>query len=195
MRLITGFFASLLNFALHKHPSAFNINLTSKWSWFYLRQEQLLLFLQDPTHLVTKWRNRLLSSKAQLCIGQRSITMEHLRHIIDSEQYTKLDHNLTKTDLNPKDRRNYHSCIKLISDDVLNILNNNNGCSKKNGHFPYRENRRDFCDFLKNWRKIVIYHIYATDRRYIRFYRDYVRKADFQKSSINHDNYSITVLL
>ena len=134
MRLITGFFASLPNFSLHKHPNAFNINLTSKWSWFYLRQEQLLLFLQDPTHLVTKWRNRLLSSKAQLCIGQRSITMEHLRHIIDSEQYTKSDHNLTKTDLNPKDRQNYHSCIKLISDDVLDILNNN---TNTQGTFVY----------------------------------------------------------
>ena len=60
---------------------------------------------------------------------------------------------------------------------------------------PCRENRRDFCDFLKNWRKIVIYRIYVTDRGYIRFYRDYVRKADFQKSSINHTNYSFTVLL
>ena len=77
-----------------------------KLIWFYLRQEQLLLFLQDPIHLVTKWRNRLLSSKAQLCIGQRSITMEHLRHIIDSEQYAKLDHSFTKTDLNQKDRQN-----------------------------------------------------------------------------------------
>ena len=61
--------------------------------------------------------------------------------------------------------------------------------------FPCRENRRDFPDFLKNWRKIVIYRISLKDRRYIRFYRDYVRKADFQKSSINHDNYSFTVLL
>ena len=60
---------------------------------------------------------------------------------------------------------------------------------------PCRENRRDFPDFLKNWRKIVIYRISLKDQRYIRFYRDYVRKVDFQKSSINHDNYSFTVLL
>ena len=58
--------------------------------------------------------------------------------------------------------------------------------------YPCRENRRDF---LKNWRKILIYHIYLKDRRYIRFYCDYVRKSDFQKSSINHDNFSFTVLL
>jgi hypothetical protein len=66
MRLVSGFFASLPNFKLHEHPNAFKVNLTSKWPWFYLRQEQLLLFFQDPTHLATKWRNRLLSSTAQL---------------------------------------------------------------------------------------------------------------------------------
>jgi hypothetical protein len=125
MRLVSGFFASLPNLKLHEHPNAFKINLTSKWPWFYLRQEQLLLFLQDPTHLVTKWRNRLLSSTAQLCIGQQTITIEHLRDIIESGQYTKLDHNLIRSDLNPKDRQNYRSCERIASDDVLNILKNN----------------------------------------------------------------------
>jgi hypothetical protein len=134
MKLVSGFFASLPNFKLHQHPNAFKINLTSEWSWFYLRQEQLFLFLQDGTHLATKWRNRLLSSKAQLCIGEQTITMEHLRDIIESEQYTKLDHNLVRTDLNPKDRQNYRSCEKLASDDVLNILKNNNNTQ---GTFVY----------------------------------------------------------
>ncbi|CAF4109650.1 unnamed protein product, partial [Rotaria sp. Silwood1] len=56
-----------------------------------------------PTHLVTKWRNRLLSTTADLRLGQDRITIEHLKHIIDSGQYTKRDHGLTKSDLNPKD--------------------------------------------------------------------------------------------
>ena len=67
--------------------------------------------------------------------------------------------------------------------------------TKRTRGIPCRENRRNFPDFLKNWRKIVIYRISLKDGRYIRFYRDYVRRADFQKSSINHDNYSFTVLL
>ncbi|CAF1343955.1 unnamed protein product, partial [Didymodactylos carnosus] len=110
MRLVSGFFATLPDFKLHQHPNAFKLNLTSKWCWFYLRQEQLFLFLQDPTHLVTKWRNRLLSSTVQLCIGQQIITIEHLRDIIESRQYTKLDHNLIRTDINPKD----HQKLSLI---------------------------------------------------------------------------------
>ncbi|CAF4150584.1 unnamed protein product [Adineta steineri] len=40
-------------------------------------------------------------------------------------QYTKLDHSLNHTDLNPKDIQNYRSCEKIASDAVLNILKNN----------------------------------------------------------------------
>ncbi|CAF1558925.1 unnamed protein product, partial [Didymodactylos carnosus] len=122
MRLASGFFASLPHFKFHDHLHLFKIQLPSQWSWFYLRPQQLLLFFQDPIHLVTKWRNRLLSTTADLCLGQDRITMEHLRDILNSDQYTKLDHGLTKSDLNPKDRQNYSSSVKLVSNDLLNLL-------------------------------------------------------------------------
>ncbi|CAF4043313.1 unnamed protein product, partial [Adineta steineri] len=51
--------------------------------------------------------------------------MDHLRNIIEDSQYTKLDHSLNHTDLNPKDKQNYRSCEKIASDAVLNILKNN----------------------------------------------------------------------
>lgn len=92
------------------------------------------MFLQDATHLVTKWRNRLLSSTAQLCIGEQIITIQHLQDIIDSDQFTKLDHNLIQTDLNPRDRQNYQSCERLASDDVLNLLKMN---ANTQGTFVY----------------------------------------------------------
>jgi len=117
-----AFFASLPNFTLHEHPKAFKIQPPSKWPWFFLRRQQLFLFLQDPTHLVTKWRNRLLSPTAELRIGKQSIIMEHLHRIVENDDYTKLDHGLTKSDLNPKDKQNYSSCLKLVSDDLLKIL-------------------------------------------------------------------------
>ncbi|CAF3380055.1 unnamed protein product [Rotaria socialis] len=50
--------------------------------------------------------------------------MKHIQQLIDDDRYTKLDHCLTKSDINSKDRQNYRSCIKLISDDVLNIVTN-----------------------------------------------------------------------
>ncbi|CAF4879919.1 unnamed protein product, partial [Rotaria sp. Silwood1] len=125
MRLVSGFFGSVPNFQIHEHSQAFKIQIKLQWSWFYLRKEQLLLFLQDATHLVTKWRNRLLSSTAKLRIGNRSISVNHLYDIINNLAYTKFDHCLTKSDINPKDRQNFSSCLKLTSDGLLQILSEN----------------------------------------------------------------------
>ncbi|CAF3376935.1 unnamed protein product [Rotaria sp. Silwood2] len=122
MRIASGLFSPVQNLTFHDHPHAFKIELPSQWSWFYLQQKQLFLFFQDPIHLVTKWRNRLLSTTADLGLGQDQITIDHLKNIINSDQYTKLDHGLTQSDLNPKDRQNFNSCIKLISNDIPNLL-------------------------------------------------------------------------
>ncbi|CAF1133516.1 unnamed protein product [Didymodactylos carnosus] len=122
MRLVNGFFASLPHFKLNEHQEAFDLKTTAKWSWFYLRNRQLLLFFQDGIHIVTKWRNRLLSSTAQLRFGRQDISIEHLIDIIEDTNYSKLDHGLTRSDLNPKDRQNYNSCVKIASDDILSIL-------------------------------------------------------------------------
>ena len=122
MRLASGFFASLPAFKLSEHPEAFQLTTSLNWPWFYLRSKQLFLHFQDSIHLVTKWRNRLLSSSAQLRFGQQSISIEHLHDIIRNDDYSKLDHGLTTTDVNPKDRQNYGSCAWIASDDVLGLL-------------------------------------------------------------------------
>ncbi|CAF4165786.1 unnamed protein product [Rotaria magnacalcarata] len=122
MRLVSGFFGSLPHFKFIEHQEAFDLNNMAQWPWFFLRKKQLFLFFQDATHLVTKWRNRLLSSTAQLIVGQQFITIQHVADIIENSNYTKLDHGLNRSDLNPKDRQNYNSCVKLASDNVLSIL-------------------------------------------------------------------------
>ncbi|CAF4370405.1 unnamed protein product [Rotaria sp. Silwood2] len=125
MRLMSGVFASLPNFPVHQHQQAFTVKLKSRWPWFFLREQQLLLFFQDATHLATKWRNRLLSSTAELRLGDQSISINHLYSIIDNGKFTKIDHGLTKSDINPKDRQNFSSCVKLTSDDLFKILKDN----------------------------------------------------------------------
>lgn len=127
MRLASNFFASLPNFKLQMHKNAFKIDIPNDWTWFFLSRNQLFLFFQDPVHIVTKWRNRLLSSTADLYIGNDKISMTHIEQLINDNHYTKLDHGLTKSDIQPKDRQNYNSCIKLISDDVIKLLNDNMG--------------------------------------------------------------------
>ncbi|CAF3976036.1 unnamed protein product, partial [Rotaria magnacalcarata] len=99
--------------------------------WWYIfnqclqRNIRIIGFSTDATHLVTKWRNRLLSSTAELRLGNQSISITHLHDIIENETYTKLDHGLTKSDINPKDLQNFSSCLKLTSTDVFKILNDN----------------------------------------------------------------------
>ncbi|CAF4857273.1 unnamed protein product, partial [Rotaria sp. Silwood2] len=85
-------------------------------------KKSTFLFYQYPVHLVTKWRNGLFSSTADLCFGIDKINIKHTEELIDDDQYAKLDLGITKSDINPKDCQNYRSCIKLISDDVINLL-------------------------------------------------------------------------
>jgi hypothetical protein len=54
----------------------------------------------------------LLSSTAELWLGNKSISINHLYDIINNANYSKLDHGLTKSDINPKDRQNFSSCLK-----------------------------------------------------------------------------------
>ncbi|CAF1355414.1 unnamed protein product [Rotaria magnacalcarata] len=91
--------------------------------WWYIfnqclqRNIRIIGFSTDATHLVTKWRNRLLSSAAEVRLGNQFISTNHLYDIIHNETYTKLDHGLTKSDINPEDRQNFSSCLKLTSPD------------------------------------------------------------------------------
>ena len=120
MRLITGFFTTSLNendlFGNH----AFVVASCSNWAWFYLRPQQKNFCLQDPIHLTTKLRNRLLSSKATMLLGSESININFLLQLI--RDFSKLDHGLVKSDVVPKDRQNFSSCTKISSTCVLQTL-------------------------------------------------------------------------
>ncbi|CAF4316283.1 unnamed protein product, partial [Rotaria sp. Silwood2] len=72
-----------------------------------------------------QWRNRLLSSTAELRLGNQFISINHLHDIVDNKTYTKLDHSLMKSDINAKDRHSFSSCLKLTSTDLFKILNDN----------------------------------------------------------------------
>ncbi|CAF4244324.1 unnamed protein product [Rotaria sordida] len=108
MRLMFGFYVSLSNFDVHVDSCIFSIQ-TGNWSWYFLRSEQLFMFVQDATYLVTKLRNRLLSATAALQVGDKCITMKHLQRLLDNEEMIRLDHGLTQSDLKSTDRQNFRS--------------------------------------------------------------------------------------
>ncbi|CAF3965319.1 unnamed protein product, partial [Rotaria sp. Silwood1] len=101
---------------LTDHANAFEVSIPANWTWFFLRQRQLILCFQDPTHICTKLRNHLLSSKATLGIGKQRISLDILSKLIANTN--KLIHGLVKSDVYPRDRQNFASCEKISSDDV-----------------------------------------------------------------------------
>ena len=71
--------------------------------------KQAFIFLQDPIHLATKIRNRLLSKVASMKIGDYEINTQHLIDLVETKH--KLEHNLIRCDIDPKDRQNYASRV------------------------------------------------------------------------------------
>ena len=65
MKWVSGFFSNLLNSPTTKYPSLLNVVISTSWTWFYLPTTQLFLCMQDPVHICTKLRNKLLSTSAR----------------------------------------------------------------------------------------------------------------------------------
>ncbi len=125
MQLSLGFFTRAPNIdLLSGNNDLLKISIPSHWNFFFIRSTQPYLCMQDGIHLVTKIRNRLLSETATISINNEKIDVNHLFYIL--ENYPKIDHNLVKSDIVPRDRQNYSSCLKITSDDVLNLLKDTN---------------------------------------------------------------------
>lgn len=113
MKLVSGFFSTLLNSPTIEHPLLLTINIPKTWSWFFLPGRQLFLCMQDAVHICTKLRNRLLSTKAVLIMGDGFVSIDYLFRLIESQ--SKFKHNLVKSDICPHDKQNYKSCEKLCA--------------------------------------------------------------------------------
>jgi len=126
MRLATGYFAKYLNTSISNHVDALEIDLPKDWSaWFFMQSHQVFFCFQDPTHLCTKLRNRMLSDTASLLIGKEEVSINVLMELIENK--SKLAHGLVKSDIDPKDKQNYGSCFKITCDDVFVALEDIDG--------------------------------------------------------------------
>lgn len=85
-----------------------------------LNREQYTSFIQDPVHIGTKLRNRLLKASVLLPMGKGQVTVSHLKILISMVK--KEIHGLVKTDICPEDRQNFGSFLKVSSEQVLNAL-------------------------------------------------------------------------
>ncbi|CAF3867992.1 unnamed protein product [Rotaria magnacalcarata] len=125
MRLASNFFVRTQTLTIYNDTLYFTINIPN-WSWYFLNPDQIFLFMQVGTHLYTKMRNRLLSQNANLKMGTYKVSTKHLYNLINTKN--KMDHNLSKSDLNVRDIQKFSSCQRISDDKVLNLLLLNDHC-------------------------------------------------------------------
>jgi hypothetical protein len=127
MRLASNFFVKTETLNVYNNKLAFNIEIPRSWSfWYYLKPIQMFMFMQDGVHLCTKIRNRLLSKTSKLKMGLYNVNISHLYKLIETRN--KLDHNLSRSDLNVRDKQNFASCQRISDDKVLHLLSLNEQC-------------------------------------------------------------------
>lgn len=83
-------------------------------------------YIQDTTHIGTKMRNFLLKTlrgQRRLPFGNKYIiTIDHLQQLMDN--FSKDKHQITETVLNPFDRQNFQSVLKISSPKVIELMRN-----------------------------------------------------------------------
>lgn len=88
--------------------------------WFSCGSRCDETYTQDMIHVGTKARNRVLKTSRRTPIGQKIITIAHLKYLIRS--ISKDKHLLTSYDIEPKDRQNFQSVEKICSKQVISCL-------------------------------------------------------------------------
>lgn len=96
-------------------------------NWFRCGDRDFNLFftiyVQDTIHLANKLRNLLLKTIAnvhKLPCGKFYIQQSHLKHLI--ELFTKDKHNLSPMVLNPVDKQNFESVVRISDGNVIALL-------------------------------------------------------------------------
>lgn len=77
-------------------------------------------YVQDYVHIGTKLRNRLLKPSIELPLGNKLITVSHLKILIN--EVDKKIHGLSLSDICPDDRQNYGSLEKIMNPITLEAL-------------------------------------------------------------------------
>lgn len=88
--------------------------------WFQSSMLNDTSFVQDTEHIGTKFRNHLLKTNGKLTIGQYSVSLSHLEWLIQNVPKDK--HSLTQTTINPLDKQNFASVLKISEEKVTKLL-------------------------------------------------------------------------
>lgn len=98
-------------------------NSTGPINWFSCEKLQPPFYVQDTTHIGTKLRNFMLKTKSnpeKLPFGRYFIDIEHLENL--QRKCSKSEHLLCATTLNPDDRQNFSSVLRMCDEKVSDLL-------------------------------------------------------------------------
>lgn len=108
------------------------------------------LSAQDHIHLLAKLRTRLLIPSNILILGNETACLAHIRYILDCEQFSKEDHQLTERTFSDKDKQNYAGIEILLSDGVRNCLDACKNTMQNTSTIVYLNLMRDVRDSFLN---------------------------------------------
>lgn len=118
-------------------------NLFLNYNWFSCGDTKTTFYVQDTIHIGTKMRNFLLktiSNSMKLPFGKKFyIQFSHLNYLL--QNFPKDQHLLTASVLNPIDRQNFQSVMRICDNRVIELL-------KKN--VPQSEGTVKFLEILQN---------------------------------------------
>lgn len=99
--------------------------------WFSCGNDYRILdppfYVQDPTHIITKLRNFILKTRSAtqlLPFGDKYfIQLDHLKSLLTT--FSKCEHLLSATALNPTDRQSFSTALKMCNERVADLLRAN----------------------------------------------------------------------
>lgn len=132
---------------------------------------------QDIVHICTKSRNRLLKPDIKLSMGNKKVSIEHLRQLLKVEQ--KSVHKLIYSDVFPIDRMNFKSFEKIVDDCVIDSLRKNVPSSEATVHYllTFRDISDSFSKLdLKPLQRIFLLH---RSLYFLRIWRLYIKNSPY----------------
>lgn len=135
------------------------------------------IYVQDPTHLGTKMRNLLLKTKfspQKLPCGRFFVQQSHLSQLI--QMFSKDKHNLSPMVLNPIDKQNFESVLRICDDKVMALLVNH--VSGSQATVKFLTITKHFIDSFMDSKLMPLHRVYKCwySVFFIRLWRDFICK-------------------
>ncbi|XP_055308274.1 uncharacterized protein LOC129572356 [Sitodiplosis mosellana] len=164
------------------------LGVASSIKWFSCGKNILNPFyVQDIIHLITKLRNLILRTKwlnKKLPFGKFKIDMLHVYVLL--YMYSKGEHQLTESVLNPADRQNFSSAERMCNERVTALLDF--GVENSEATSLYLKMMRDIMSAYMDpnltplqrirrlWYAVFVFRIW---RRYIENHKEFTLKDNF----------------